>query len=106
MNENGSIPLLMNKLGEAEFRLLESKYLKIVFEKQNVLVSTGGGTPCFFDNMNNINANGTSIYLEMDEKSLTNRLVNNTESRPLIKGKNKKELLDFIKSHLKERRTY
>ncbi|MGB0806906.1 MAG: shikimate kinase [Salibacteraceae bacterium] len=105
-NENASIPEIMKSGGEAQFRLLEQRYLLELISKKNVLVSTGGGTPCFFDNMKQIISAGTSIYLKMDVKSLTNRLIQNTESRPLIAGKNKEQLTQFITNHLEERRPY
>lgn len=103
VSEKESVPEIIRTRGEDAFRSVESNYLKKIVELENVLVSTGGGTPCFYDNMNLINAFGTSIYLEMDVKSLTNRLVNNTESRPLISGLSKVELETFITGHLKSR---
>ncbi len=103
LNEGVTVQRLIEEKGEPDFREIERKYLKELSKKDNLLISTGGGTPCFFDNMETINRNGTSIYLKMDEKSLVNRLVNHTESRPLIAGKNKEELAEFVNQHLKKR---
>ncbi|MFT6323150.1 MAG: shikimate kinase [Halieaceae bacterium] len=98
-----SISILVKEFGETYFRELESKLLLKLTKKQNVLVSTGGGAPCFFDNMTMMNENGTTVFLKMDEKSLVNRLKNKTGSRPLLEGKNELELLDFVKKHVQER---
>lgn len=101
--EGVNITDLINQNGESYFRNLEKKYLRELVTQDNLLISTGGGTPCFFDNMEVICRNGTSIYLRMDEKSVVNRLINHTESRPLIAGKNREELALFVSEHLKDR---
>lgn len=101
-----SISEIVARHGIDFFREKEKEALSQIFEMKNVVVSTGGGTPCFFDNMDQINTNGISIYLEMDEKSLVNRLVKNTESRPLIAGKSRSELEVFVSEHLGERLEY
>ena len=105
-NEHRSISLIIESDGESCFRQLEKKYLDQIINKPNVLISTGGGTPCFFDNMRRINANGTSVYLKMDEKSIVNRLVEGTDSRPLLKGKNRIELQEFVHQHLASRKEF
>lgn len=97
---------IIHQNGEEYFRLLEKKYLLELCEKNDVLISTGGGTPCFFDNMEVINKKGRSVFLEMDEKSLAKRLINGLDSRPLLKGKNLDELEAFISEHLKSRMPY
>ena len=101
--EHLKVAHIIERKGEQYFRILEKKYLEEVCELENILVSTGGGTPCFFQNMDTINANGRSIFLKLDEKSLINRLVNSRDSRPLLAGKNAEELAVFIQKHLNER---
>lgn len=101
--EHRNITQIILDRGEEYFRILEKKYLREICELDNILVSTGGGTPCFFENMDTINEKGKSIFLKLDEKSLINRLVNSREPRPLLAGKNKEELIMFVKSHLNER---
>ena len=103
VREGASISNIINSRGEDYFRILERDSLLELAKRQNVLVSTGGGVPCYFNNMEVINGLGTSVYLKMNEKSLVNRLVNNTESRPLIQGMDKDELLTFVNSHLGSR---
>lgn len=85
-----SISEIMQISGEMYFRELEKKYLLEVLKMHNTLISTGGGAPCFFDNINTMKENGTVVYLKLDEKSLVNRLLNSDIDRPLIAGMDKK----------------
>ncbi len=104
--ENRIVPEIITQNGEEHFREIERRYLRIVSQKSNVLVSTGGGAPCFYDNMAQINKSGISIYLKMDEKSLAKRLIGAKQKRPLLKGKNETEMVHFITNHLKERKPF
>lgn len=101
-----SIPEYFNKFGENNFRELECTFLK----KQqgiNAIVSTGGGTPCFYDNMQWITDNGIAIYLKHNPKSLWSRLIkSDVNKRPVLKGLNGEELLTFIETKLQERSPY
>ena len=105
-NEYASIDQVMENIGEDYFRNIERHYLLEVIQMEDVLISTGGGTPCFFDHMTLINENGVSVYLKMDEKSLAKRLINGMNSRPLLKGKNPDDLEGFIKDHLNGRKPF
>lgn len=104
--EYASINQIMENIGEDYFRKIEQQYLEEVSEKHGVLISTGGGTPCFFNNMELINETGVSVYLKMDRKSLVNRLKNGMNNRPLIKGKTLEELDLFVSQHLTEREPF
>lgn len=104
--EYASISQIVENIGENFFRNIERKYLEEAASKEDVLIATGGGTPCFFDNMTLINESGVSVYLEMDVKSLVNRLKNGLDSRPLLKGKSPDELSNFITIHLEEREEF
>ena len=101
-----SIPEYFKAHGEDNFRKLEQEYL----QKQSgriAVISTGGGTPCFFDNMDWINKNGLSLYLYHTSKSLWWRLSqSDVNKRPVLKGLSGEELFDFIDSKLKEREPY
>lgn len=88
--------------GEAAFRQLESDTLKTYAYPETCVVATGGGLPCFFDNMEWMNANGNTIYLQMTPQQLVSRL-HNREKRPLIKGMDDEQLLAFIEGKLSER---
>ena len=104
--EYASIPQIMENIGEHYFRTIEQQYLEEVAKKENVLISTGGGAPCFFNNMEVVNGSGVSVYLKMDVKSLVNRLKNGMDTRPLLKGKTPEELVGFITSHLANREKF
>ncbi|MDR2282453.1 MAG: shikimate kinase [Sphingobacterium sp.] len=98
-----SIPEYFNTFGEAHFRELEREFLKKQ-EGANAIISTGGGTPCYFDNMQWITNNGLAIYLEHSPKSLWSRLSqSDVNKRPVLKGLNGEELLAFIETKLAER---
>jgi len=94
------------KYDENLFREFENKILKSTFELQNTIIATGGGTPCYFDAMNNINKYGTSIYLEMPVATIVNRLENSIKPRPLVDGKSHEELLNKIGKLLEERMAF
>lgn len=89
--------------GEDAFRKLESETLKIFDYPNNVVVATGGGAPCFFDNMDWMNANGLSIYIEMPAAALAKRLENGKEKRPLLRNLNEEQMIQFIENKLNER---
>lgn len=74
---------------------------------ESKLVSTGGGAPCYFDNLQWMKSKGVVVYLEMDEKSIYNRLKQtNLNERPLLKGLDDDELKEFISTKLQERRPF
>lgn len=101
-----TIPEYFSLHGEAEFRKLESQVLK-EHNLPNTLISTGGGTPCFYDNMDWIVAHGTAIYFEHSPKSLWSRLnASDVTKRPALKGFTGDELLKFIQDKLAERAPY
>lgn len=89
--------------GEAEFRKLEHESLAEISKEENVVVSTGGGAPCFHGNIDLMNESGITVYLNMKPEVLFSRLRNGQETRPLIKNKTDVELMDYIKSKLVER---
>lgn len=92
--------------GEAAFRKLESESLKNFPYPQNAVVATGGGAPCFFDNMDWMNANGTSMYIEMPPAALAKRLEGGKEKRPLLRDLNEAQMVAFIESKLSERESF
>jgi len=101
-----SIPAYFNIHGEEEFRKLENKFLKDQVGREGI-ISTGGGTPCFYDNMEWIQENGISLYLFHTPKSLWSRLSQSDVSkRPVLQGLNGDELLTFIENKLLERAPY
>ena len=92
--------------GEISFRLLEREILKEVIDsQQKSVVATGGGLPCFEENITLMLENGILIFIETPEEVLFNRLLND-DSRPLIENLNVYELKKYIKLKLAERRPF
>lgn len=94
---------LFAEKGEAGFRELEKNMLHEVADFENVVISTGGGTPCFFDNMEYMNKQGITVFLDASPEVLLKRLSVATQSRPILQGKKEDELYQFIKEKLEER---
>lgn len=101
-----AIPDFFRKYDEALFRKLESQLLKETAAIDNVVISTGGGTPCFYDNMAWMNRRGLTIYIQMDAHSIVHRLTQARKKRPLVESKVGNELLDFVREHLRHRNIY
>lgn len=102
-----SIPKIFQKHGENKFREYEKEALNETFEFKNTIISTGGGAPCFFDNIEQINKNATSIYLKFPAEILASRIKSDSlNERPLAKQKNREELIQFTKEKLEEREKY
>ncbi|WP_295675569.1 shikimate kinase [uncultured Mucilaginibacter sp.] len=94
------------KHGEEAFRKLESQVLKQTNYPEHAIVSTGGGLPCFFDNMDWMNAHGKTIYIKLSPKTLVTRLENEKEERPLLRQHNGEALVTFIADKLAEREPF
>lgn len=101
--EGVSVPELFRMHGEAHFRELERDVLHATAKLERVVVATGGGTPCFFDNMDFILQHGVSVYLRMNHVSLAHRLENAFVKRPLVENLKGEDLIEFIENKLKER---
>lgn len=101
-----TIPRLFEEKGEEGFRQAEREALREVAEFEDVVISTGGGAPCFFDNMELMNRAGTTIYLQAEPEELADRLSASKTVRPLIAGKSREELVPFIREHLSRREDY
>ena len=92
--------------GEEGFRKIEYNMLHEVAEFEDVIISCGGGTPCFFDNMDYLNQQGQVVYLKADPEVLYKHLMMAKTERPLIKGKSHDELLTFIREQLEKREPF
>ncbi|MGC8865385.1 MAG: shikimate kinase [Bacteroidales bacterium] len=101
-----SIQKFFQKYGEDAFRPLESKLLHSTFQLSNHVISTGGGTACFFDNMELMNQQGLTVYLKQSAEALFQRLRLSRKPRPLIKDAGDEELRKQIENHLNERIPY
>lgn len=92
--------------GEIRFRDLERRMLHEVAEFENVVLSCGGGTPCFFDNMDYMNQTGQTFYLKASPQTLLQHIAISKGERPLLKNKNPEELRTFISEQLIEREPF
>ncbi len=101
-----TIPQIFEDKGEAVFRNMEAESLKTLSTFEKVIIGAGGGTPCFFDNMEVMNSTGLSIYLKLSPQVIYDRLQTSKTQRPLIMGKHSDELLNFITDKLKERESF
>lgn len=101
-----SVKQIFDQEGEAYFRSLEAENLRLLGESSNVVVSLGGGTPCFHNNMQWLNDSGLTVYLKMDSKSIYSRLTKAKSERPLISDRTESEIFEYIESTLKEREAY
>lgn len=97
--------LILNK-GELYFRKLEREQLEGLLENQNFVLSLGGGTPCYYDNMELVNAKAVSIFLDRSIPDLFHTLKEQRVDRPLIAHLAEADLKEFIAKHLFERRSF
>lgn len=100
------ITLFFQKYGEAAFRILERQVLHSTAQLDHTVVATGGGTPCHGDNMEWINRNGCSIYLQMSEDALLERQANSHKQRPIFAGMSKPEQHRHLIDQLRQRIPY
>ena len=100
---NKTITEIFENKGEKKFRIVEKESLMEVCKKDNLVIATGGGTPCFFDNMQKILDSRKAIYLKMEIEDLLERLETEKSQRPLIENNSAKELENFIRNKLSER---
>lgn len=101
--EGRSISELFNEHGENYFREVEHQCLQTLLKLEKLVVACGGGTPCFYDAMQQMNEHGITIYLEMNVLAIFNRLKQGRMQRPLIEGKSDEALRQYIDEKLKER---
>ncbi|MEO1653946.1 MAG: shikimate kinase, partial [Bacteroidota bacterium] len=105
--EGLSIPQIFAEKGEAYFREAEKKSLHLTLQKKPLVLATGGGTPCFFDNLNFIKARGLSIYLKVPLPILCERLLKDQkEPRPLYRQSSEEALHKKLLKTLEVREKY
>ena len=92
--------------GEEGFRKIEHNMLHEVAEFENVIISCGGGTPCFFDNIDYINQQGEVVYLKATPEVLYRHLLMGKVERPLIKNKTPEELIAYITEQVAKREEF
>lgn len=102
-----SVSQIFKELGEEQFRLLEQQSLHEVAQFDHAVISTGGGTPCYFDNMDYMNRQGDTVYLKLSPEELAERLESShANKRPLLANRKGDELKQFIAEGLAKREAY
>ena len=101
-----TVPQIFAEVGEEGFRQIEYNMLHEVAEFEDVIISCGGGTPCFFGNIDYMNQQGQVVYLRCEPEVLRGHLLMGKTERPLLKGKSPEELLGFIEQQLQQREPY
>ena len=101
-----TVAQIFEERGEEGFREIERNMLHEVAEFEDVIISCGGGTPCFFDNMDYMNRQGEVVYLKASPDTLYKHLQMAKVERPLLKGKSSEELIAYITEHLKTREPF
>lgn len=106
--EGLSIAQIFDEKGEIYFRKKESHYVSgLLSERDEIILSLGGGTPCYGNNMEHIQEFTDSVfYLKVSIAELTTRLLMEKNERPLIKNVNDEDLPEFIGKHLFERNRF
>ncbi len=108
LKEQMSIAEIFAEKGESHFRLLENKALKELSNETDIVIATGGGAPCYHDNMTLMNISGITIFLDVTIPEICNRLWNtpNRANRPMLQDKTKEQLHEFIEKLRAERIQY
>lgn len=101
-----TVAQLFAEVGEEGFRQIEHNMLHEVGEFEDVIISCGGGTPCFFDNIDYMNQQGPVIYLKAEPEVLYKHLVMSKNDRPLLRGKSPEQLITFIREQLEKREPF
>lgn len=97
---------IFHEYGEERFREMEREMLREVGEMEGKVIACGGGTPCFFDNMEYMNSRGTTLFLDATEEYLFHYLKRGKSRRPLIASMTDEELRSYLSRHLAERRPW
>ena len=101
-----TVKQIFDEQGEEGFRRIEKNMLHEVGGFENVIVSCGGGTPCFFDNMEFMNQQGETVYLKATPEVLYGHLKMGKTVRPLLLNKTQEEVQVFIKEQLQKRESF
>lgn len=100
------IASFFQKYDEALFRRLEQQLLHDVSNREQTLISTGGGTPCYADNMGQMLRTGTVVYLRVSPAELCRRISQTRKRRPLLVGMKDEVLLHYVTAQLEARSPY
>ena len=101
-----SIPEIFKTKGERGFRKLERAELRKWIGQDDFVMATGGGTPCFFESMDEMNGAGVTIYLQMTPKAVVDRVQSSKEERPILKGLSEEKMLEKVTFQLEKREPF
>jgi shikimate kinase len=101
-----TVPLYFKEFGERGFRDAERAALLDMENENRAVIAAGGGTPCFFDNMDFMNQTGITVYMKVTPEELAKRLSEAKTVRPLVQGKTGEELIAYIRGKLAEREPF
>lgn len=104
--QHATVRQIFDLHGESGFRKIERDLLHEVADFEDCIISCGGGTPCFFDNISHMKSKGTTLWLKANEDVLLERLVRKREKRPLLAGKTDEEIRELIGRQLEQRSPY
>lgn len=108
-DQNMSIPDIFEQKGESYFREIERKILHQVSQTNHTIISTGGGAPCFFDNIDHMNQSGTTVFIDVSAEELMSRISKSKQAqdnRPLFAKKKDEALFQDIATKHKDRRPF
>ena len=94
-----SIDDFFQKYDEQLYRKLEAEILKSTENLEYTVISTGGGTACFFDNMDWMNQHGLTVFMRISPESVVDRVLHSRHKRPLVRGKSEAELMEYVSWH-------
>ena len=94
-----SVDDFFQKYDEPLYRKLESEILKSTEDRDNIVISTGGGTACYFDNMDWMNQHGLTVFMRISPAAAVDRVLHSRHKRPLARGKTEAELMEFVSQH-------
>ena len=98
-----TVPRFFEKFGEKAFRQLETQLLHTTADLDNIVIATGGGTPCHSGNMDFILQHGTAVYIRMSVDDIVARALRSRNPRPILHGMPEAELRPIIEAQMKER---
>lgn len=98
-----SIPIFFKKYGEQAFRIIEQQVLRSTETLDNCVIATGGGTPCFFDNIEWINAHGISVFFNPSVTKILYYASISKKPRPILANKTDEERALYVEQQLQQR---
>jgi len=101
-----SIPEIFKTQGEMGFRRREQEELRKWLQQDGFVMACGGGTPCFFESMDEMNGAGTTLYLRMSPKAVVGRVLASKEERPILKGLSPEKMLEKVTFQIGKREPF